>query len=430
MDKKIKEIVPTKKYGNIIVYEGAERKYWNSRGYDDYYDIEFEDTGYKRKAKLQDVYNGNIFDRLKKSVCGVACIGYASSSDDPIAYSMWQSIIHKCNNPKHRAYNKFGALGYYVCDRWLRFDYFLEDFNKYIKPADNYKLIIKDGEKEFNFDNCLLVPKMKQIPPDEVFESKNYGSFNVIGREPNPNSTSPLVKIKFIKTGYECSVPYYDFLRGEVKDPYYPSIYGVGYIGKASYKGNEKAYGVWKDMLARVYDKFNKSYNNYGGIGITVDPRWHSFENFLQDIKFINGYNEWLNNSNYHLDKDYLQQDIPKSNRIYSKDTCVFLPSNYNNDIMLKERVLASNRNYYGATPINNGNFYARVTCNNFTYNIGTFTNEIAAANARDAYAKWFCGMERLNTIDFNLPYMPADEWTKYKIGNKQMYHLINKEGN
>ena len=29
MDKKIKEIVPTKKYGNIIVYEGAERKYWN-----------------------------------------------------------------------------------------------------------------------------------------------------------------------------------------------------------------------------------------------------------------------------------------------------------------------------------------------------------------------------------------------------------------
>ena len=118
---------------------------------------------------------------------------------------------------------------------------------------------------------------MKQISPDEVFESKNYGSFNVIGREPNPNSTSPLVKIKFIKTGYECSVPYYDFLRGEVKDPYYPSIYGVGYIGKASYKGNEKAYGVWKDMLARVYDKFNKSYNNYGGIGITVDPRWHSF---------------------------------------------------------------------------------------------------------------------------------------------------------
>ena len=45
--------------------KGQKENIGISRGYDDYYDIEFEDTGYKRKAKLQDVYNGNIFDRLK-----------------------------------------------------------------------------------------------------------------------------------------------------------------------------------------------------------------------------------------------------------------------------------------------------------------------------------------------------------------------------
>jgi|SRR4051812_7153415 hypothetical protein len=37
-------------------------------------------------------------------------------------------------------------------------------------------------------------------------------------------------------------------------------------------------------MMRRCYDPKYPDYPNYGGRGIYVDPRWHSVENFIEDM--------------------------------------------------------------------------------------------------------------------------------------------------
>ena len=48
---------------------------------------------------------------------------------------------------------------------------------------------------------------------------------------------------------------------------------------------NDPTYSSWEHMKARCLNKNNKAYVNYGGRGITIDPRWiDSFAAFLDDM--------------------------------------------------------------------------------------------------------------------------------------------------
>lgn len=43
-------------------------------------------------------------------------------------------------------------------------------------------------------------------------------------------------------------------------------------------------YVSWSHMIQRCTDPNHKYYSNYGGRGITIDPRWLTFENFYEDM--------------------------------------------------------------------------------------------------------------------------------------------------
>lgn len=43
-------------------------------------------------------------------------------------------------------------------------------------------------------------------------------------------------------------------------------------------------YKSWQDMRARCHRKNHRDYHNYGGRGISIDPRWDTFEQFLADM--------------------------------------------------------------------------------------------------------------------------------------------------
>ena len=45
-----------------------------------------------------------------------------------------------------------------------------------------------------------------------------------------------------------------------------------------------RAYRSWKAMRSRCLRPNNPVYKNYGGRGITIDPRWSSFEDFFADM--------------------------------------------------------------------------------------------------------------------------------------------------
>lgn len=57
-------------------------------------------------------------------------------------------------------------------------------------------------------------------------------------------------------------------------------------LGNARTHGRSRTpiYKIWTDMLKRCRNPHCKSYPNYGGRGIKVAKRWHTFENFLADM--------------------------------------------------------------------------------------------------------------------------------------------------
>ena len=101
-----------------------------------------------------------------------------------------------------------------------------------------------------------------------------------------------------------------------------------GYLGNATYKGNEKLYSVWKSMIRRCNCEKHIRYHCYKNVSIS--ERWMCFEYFLEDVRQIENWDEqkFLNNE-LQLDKDYKQAG--KEQKIYSKDTCVWIEKHQNN---------------------------------------------------------------------------------------------------
>lgn len=111
--------------------------------------------------------------------------------------------------------------------------------------------------------------------------------------------------------------------RNLVKNPYNKSVYGIGYVGVGETPTTEngrstRVYRLWSDMLRRCYSGESK-YPTYSDC--SVDESWHCFQTFASDIKSIEGYELWLKDHNYQLDKDVKVE----GNRLYSKDTCMFI---------------------------------------------------------------------------------------------------------
>lgn len=74
--------------------------------------------------------------------------------------------------------------------------------------------------------------------------------------------------------------------KGGMKNPYKPSVYGVGFLGVGKYKAQvngkmTKHYTIWKAMLRRCYCQSSvikhPTYHN-----VTVCEDWHNFQVFAE----------------------------------------------------------------------------------------------------------------------------------------------------
>lgn len=63
-------------------------------------------------------------------------------------------------------------------------------------------------------------------------------------------------------------------------------VTGKRYEGHGRTHGMRKSaeYRIWTLMKNRTTNVNSENYPNYGGRGITLDPRWESFENFFADM--------------------------------------------------------------------------------------------------------------------------------------------------
>lgn len=122
----------------------------------------------------------------------------------------------------------------------------------------------------------------------------------------------------------EVRATYRDFKDGEIKNPYFPNIFG-GKIGtKYSSKRNgkmAKEYETWLDMLQRCYsNKYKEKHPTYQTT--TCCEEWLNYENFYEWLRSQENFDKWLNGKCWALDKDILI----KGNKIYSPETCLLVP--------------------------------------------------------------------------------------------------------
>ena len=133
------------------------------------------------------------------------------------------------------------------------------------------------------------------------------------------------VEVRFLKTGYETTVYLGNIRIGKVKDPYAPSVYGVGILG-AKYPSKidgvlTKEYKLWYSMLRRCYSDNSKKKNpTYEGC--EVSDNFKSYEYFYEWCHIQIGFA----NKGWQLDKDLLI----KGNKVYNENTCVFIPQEIN----------------------------------------------------------------------------------------------------
>jgi hypothetical protein len=140
-------------------------------------------------------------------------------------------------------------------------------------------------------------------------------------------NTGADITVQFTKDGNVKRTNYSCFKKGNVRNPYDITLYGIGYLGDGEYESSinnkpTKVYKTWEGMLRRGYDKkFKLKSPSYKDA--TVCKEWHCFQTFAD--WYFNNYYE-VEGERMNLDKDILV----KGNKVYSPQTCIFVPARIN----------------------------------------------------------------------------------------------------
>lgn len=183
-------------------------------------------------------------------------------------------------------------------------------------------------------------------------------------------------------------VNYANFKNGNVKCEYDKDVCNIGYIGVGRYKGSRdgvhtKCYSKWVSMINRCYNPYEINRNPTYKDCIVCDE-WHNFQNFAQ----------WYEESYYEIENECMDLDkdiLVKGNKVYSPDTCVFVPHKIN--ILFTKRCGSRGELPTGVTYNKDCNkFTSRHGCNGENVNLGLFECEVDAFNsykiAKERYIK------------------------------------------
>ena len=158
------------------------------------------------------------------------------------------------------------------------------------------------------------------------FKTKHCGDIEVIGKS---GDFRRKWRIKFLNTGFEKNVATWQIVSGQLADPYVPAVNGIGITGEVDYKKYGKLASIWRGIIYRCTDPKRAEFKRYGGSEVTVCKEWLYLPTFIKDAINLPGFDWFMFNEGLlHLDKDTKQRF--KNNKVYSKDTCVWLPISEN----------------------------------------------------------------------------------------------------
>lgn len=172
------------------------------------------------------------------------------------------------------------------------------------------------------------------------------------------------------KNKYKVSSTYQCFKNGEINNPYYKTIFNIGYIGQTKTycnktKKQKKSYEVWFNMLRRCYKENTIAYKD-----CYVCEEWLCYANF----------EKWYNENYYEIENESMQLDkdiLSKGNKIYSPETCIFVPRRVNS-LFIKQKSVRGK--YFIGVKLNKNKKY-EVSCmvnGNYVY-FGSYDDEYDA---------------------------------------------------
>ena len=129
--------------------------------------------------------------------------------------------------------------------------------------------------------------------------------------------------------GYVAKVYKGNLDKGKVRNPYFKSNRSLGiYDVKLRHReGILKVQTLWRNILQRCYmDDFHKRHPTYSDVNLSEE--WFRYTDFENDILSMENSDRFLNDG-WVLDKD----GIIIGNRLYSKETCCFIPKSLNSKI-------------------------------------------------------------------------------------------------
>ena len=178
---------------------------------------------------------------------------------------------------------------------------------------------------------------------------------------------------------------YSSFKQKSLKHPYDKNTYGVGYIGEEYYgrtKEDIRCYKTWQSMLERCYsEKHLKKRPTYKDC--YVCDEWLCYSNFKK--WYDNNYYE-IKDERMCLDKDILI----KGNKVYSPNTCVFVPNKINMLVLQNKSV--RNLKIGVIKDADSKSYIARLNINGKKKHIGSYDTEEEAfksyKKAKEEYIK------------------------------------------
>lgn len=250
----------------------------------------------------------------------------------PIA---WKTGIKEMMAIYQNQSNKISEFERLGCGWWK--DWALEDgtigkaypYNLESHRPNEMKKTVKKIARRIIDSSCGLPVPVKVFPEQQCENDTIYlNRYKVIGidEEKSANSRQKYYKIQFISNNFVSSIRKDTIGKSNGINPYDRTVYGIGYLGEYKTVNNftedelEILKDKWENMMRRSYSKaYKDSHDTYNDV--FVHSEWHSFEQFLRDIKEIPQY--FLaredNFKGWDLDKDYYGSNA------YSKNTCVFL---------------------------------------------------------------------------------------------------------
>lgn len=312
-------------------------------------EIEFIETGTRKETQLQMALIGKVADPYYRSIAGVGYLGYISRDvHSKKEYDMWRNMILRCYDPSHHAYGMYGAIGVTVCERWHNFTNFYMDLQTL---PGFYAYANSSNKEQFSLDKDVL---QSAVPH-------------------NQRVYSPSTCI-IMPTGDNCRLT----------------------------ARNSETTSEYQGVYRTSTGSFQASVN--------IDGQKYFLGTFSNELAAASAYNFVMREYGYQCSTPGVEfMPIKEALTYRTSRTPLKLPPRI--DASKLDTSLPTSSNYTGVNKRGN-NYMASYFCNGEKFHIGSFSNEIAAANAYNYYNQYYANLAgHVN----NVPYMQPTEWLQYK---------------